>query len=314
MFYFILFYNHKKVYGKGSGKDCRLHVQKLNQMRIENENKTLETTDEIKEENLGNDEDSFIENENFDSQKNEIRTSKWSEFVETESNCEINSEPEDSRYTFERPNKRKARNKKQIQNYSNKKIKKLQNTNNEQQEYANENDEINPSIIKNQYQQKSFFNAEQSNLNTNTNNDHVVKVNQKLSNIKNQKTSKWDNFIDKSENLTDDEDSDRNPNDTLLISNNECTVFNSINKNVDMFLKTITQKSYSDKVNNFEDKMKSFQSKEDTSQEFDTSFNRESKWDCKTSQKMLNESSQKNDYKKNIFSTENDNLDDVLDF
>ncbi|GLV41550.1 hypothetical protein CBL_06779 [Carabus blaptoides fortunei] len=93
----------KKVYGKGTGKECRLHVQMLNEKRMLNESADQSVAgceDRI-------DEDQSQQPVNSDSQGSS-KTSKWGEYLVEENTTVDEVCEEDSKFTFERPRKRKS--------------------------------------------------------------------------------------------------------------------------------------------------------------------------------------------------------------
>uniref|UniRef100_A0A1B6GUL4 MRN complex-interacting protein N-terminal domain-containing protein n=1 Tax=Cuerna arida TaxID=1464854 RepID=A0A1B6GUL4_9HEMI len=79
----------KKVYGRGSGKDCRLHTQKLNALKGEKEQSTVEqeweeVIEDIPENSQNKQTSSFLKGK-----PTSTRTSKWSEYV---NDVKINNE------------------------------------------------------------------------------------------------------------------------------------------------------------------------------------------------------------------------------
>ncbi|XP_046674113.1 MRN complex-interacting protein isoform X1 [Homalodisca vitripennis] len=79
----------KKVYGRGSGKDCRVHTQKLNGLKGEKEQSQIEqqweeVTEDIPENSQNKQTSSFSKGKPTSS-----KTSKWSEYVD---DVKINNE------------------------------------------------------------------------------------------------------------------------------------------------------------------------------------------------------------------------------
>lgn len=111
----------KRNYGKGSGKDCRLQVMKLNELRMQQTEPTFDENmemdeEEDKDEAISISFDNFNESFEAPSSLNEAikppLKSKWSEFLDKieESNEDVESEFEDN-YTWEmKSNKRKKKN------------------------------------------------------------------------------------------------------------------------------------------------------------------------------------------------------------
>lgn len=97
----------KKVYGKGTGKECRLHVQTLNEQRMLNESvdQNIEECEEIY--NIYTDDQQIpcFKNDNNWTPK----TSKWGEYlVEEKKTADDDVCEDDGKFTFDRPKKRKS--------------------------------------------------------------------------------------------------------------------------------------------------------------------------------------------------------------
>ncbi|CAH2099729.1 unnamed protein product [Euphydryas editha] len=220
----------KRHYGLGTGKDCRMHVQKLNKMRGEKEEilkSIIDSDDSECDENVGTNMNTSDDDKKIKLQ-NVIKDSKWSVYVDKAEEIKEISQPEyisDTEVFLDRPkirkNKRKYHQTKSLKDSvdNNQLINLVDNDNCEINMNDHLENEINTISVRNVGNsglksfrtdiQATFRSKVKSQINTNvTNQNKKLHVQPQKIN----KESKWAQFIDKEALDENDENTENNCN------------------------------------------------------------------------------------------------------